>query len=94
MATERTEHQAWAESQIAALIELGVNAVDAQKTTDWVLVHIPLGENPATYIFPAEMLWEEPSSQAAIDDAAAAWMASDSVPNRFKRLLHAKQESE
>lgn len=92
MATERSEHQMWAESQISALIELGINPIDAQKSVDWVLDNLPHGEDPATYVFPAHALWQEPASREAIDDAAADWIAKDSVPARFKRILHARLE--
>lgn len=90
MAVERSQHQQWADEQIATLIDLGINPIDAQKSVQWVLDNLPYDADPATYIFPADMLWQEPS--ALVDDSAAAWMSSDSVPNRFKRLLQAREE--
>jgi hypothetical protein len=92
MATERSQHQQWAEAEIASLIELGIHPLDAQRAVDWVLDHLPYGEDPATYIFPAEQLWTEPSAPENVQDAAAAWM--EEVQPRFARLLHAKEESE
>lgn len=92
MPTERSQHQAWAEKEIATLIELGVNPIDAQKRVDWVLDHLPDGADPATHIFPASELWTEPGAPENVQDAAAAWMESDDTPARFKRLLHAKEE--
>lgn len=94
MATERSQHQAWADSQMAALIELGINPLDAQRTVDWVLANLPPGEDPATYIFPADVLYQDPASDAAIADARADWYAADHIPAKYKRLLDAKEESE
>jgi len=94
MATERSQHQQWADKQVAALIEIGVNPLDAEKSVQWVLTHLPAGEDPATYIFPANALYEDPASDAAISDARADWYAADHIPARFKRLLDAKEETE
>jgi hypothetical protein len=75
MAKERSEHQQWADAQIAALIELGVSPLDSQRQVDWVLANLPVGEDPATYIFPANALWQEPSTQQ--EDSAANFIAKD-----------------
>lgn len=90
MAVERSQHQQWADEQVRQLIELGVNPIDAQESIDWILANLPLGADPSTYIFPSSALYEDLPEK--MSDAAAAWMASDSVPNRFKRILHARSE--
>lgn len=92
MATERHEHQHWANEQIAALIELGVNPIDSQRAVDWVLANLPDGEDPATYIFPAYVLYEDPASPENIRDARADWYAAEHISARWKRLLDAKEE--
>ena len=92
MATERSEHQQWADQEIESLVELGFDLADAEARVRFVLDNLPPGADPATYIFPPHDLWQEPSSQQT--DSAAAWMADDNVPPRFKRLLHARQEDE
>jgi hypothetical protein len=92
MATERSQHQAWAESQVQALVDLGVDILDAQRSVDWILDNLPFDADPATYVFPADALWQEPSSDASVDDARADWMAKDEVPAKFKRLLEARAE--
>ncbi len=92
MAVERSQHQQWADEQVRQLIELGINPLDAQEAVDWVLANLPPGADPATYIFPASALYDDPATQ--MGNAAAAWMASDSVPNRFKRILHARAEDD
>lgn len=94
MPTERSEHQAWAESQIAALIELGINPLDAQKSVDWVLEHLPPDADPATHIFDAAELYEEPDTPENVHDSRADWYAADHIPPKYKRLLDAQEESE
>jgi hypothetical protein len=79
----------WAENQIQALIRIGIDAIDAERSVNWVLEHLPPGADPRTYIFPAETL-NEPLDQKAVDDARADWYASEGVPNKYKRLLDAR----
>lgn len=79
----------WAENQIQALIRIGFDAIDAERSVNWVLQHLPPGADPTTYIFPAEVL-NEPLDEKAIDDARADWYASGAVPNKYKRLLDAR----
>lgn len=90
MATERHVHQAWADKEIAALIELGTNPIDAEKRISWVLDNLPPGADPATYIFPAHSLWQEPATKQ--DDSASAYIASDDTPNKYKRVLTSREE--
>ncbi len=90
MATERHEHAAWAESQTQALVDLGVNILDATKRIDWILANLPPNENPATYIFPAHVLYQDPAGEQ--QDSAAAFIASDDIPNSKKRILGARAE--
>jgi hypothetical protein len=87
----KNPHQNWAESQIAALVEIGIDLQEAQRSVKWVLDNLPQGEDPATWIPSAEQINVE-ISDADIVDARADWYASDSVPPRFKRLLDAVED--
>lgn len=93
MATERHQHAQWAQSQYDALVELGVSPIDAQKRIDWILANLPDGEDPATYIFPPNALWQDPAAPDKEQDSAAAFIASDDTPNKYKRLLHSREEN-
>jgi hypothetical protein len=79
----------WAEGQIQELIKIGIDAIEAERSVNWVLEHLPPGADPRTYIFPAETL-NEPLDQKAVDDARADWYAANAVPNKYKRLLDAR----
>lgn len=94
MATERSEHQRWQESQIQALVELGVSILDATRQVQWVLDNLPPDADPSTHIFPAGALWQEPSSSESIHDARSNWYAAEHIPAKYKRLLDAKEETE
>jgi hypothetical protein len=88
--TERPEPLVkWAEKQIQELIKIGYDAIEAERSVNWVLQHLPSGADPTTYIFPAEVL-NEPLDQKAVDDARADWYASKAVPTVDKRILDAK----
>lgn len=79
----------WAENQIQALIRIGFDAIEAERSVNWVLQHLPPGADPRTHVFPAETL-NEPLDEAAITDARASWYASDAIPPKYKRLLDAR----
>lgn len=79
----------WAEGQIQELIKIGFDAIDAERSVNWVLQHLPPGADPRTYIFPAETL-NEPLDERAVTDARADWYASEAVPTKYKRLLDAR----
>ena len=79
----------WAESQIQALIGIGYDAIEAERSVNWVIMHLPPGANPTTYIFQADTL-SEPLDDKATDDARADWYASEAVPTKYKRLLDAR----
>jgi hypothetical protein len=81
----------WAEQQTQALIALGVDAIEAERSVQWVLDHLPPGADPNTYVFAADTL-NEPLDQEAVANARAAWYAGENVPARFKRLLDARLE--
>jgi hypothetical protein len=83
-------HEKWADLQIAALLEIGVDATDAQRSVKWTLDNLPTGEDPNTWI-PDGHDNTDVSSSAIIHDARVAWYANDAVPARFKRLLDARQ---
>lgn len=79
----------WAEKQIQALITIGLDAIEAERSVTWVLQHLPPGADPTTYVFPAEVL-NEPLDEKAIGDARQDWYNSDAVPAKYKRLLDAR----
>lgn len=89
----KNPHQDWAESQIAALVEIGVDLIETQRSVKWVLDNLPEGENPATWIPTANQLRAE-ITDADIQDARADWYTQDSVPPRFNRLLDAVEDIE
>jgi hypothetical protein len=91
--TERYRHQTWVESQLRALIDIGVDLAEAERSVKRVLDMLPLGADPATWIPTAEDLWIQPDGKEAIDDARADWYASEAVQGRFKRLLDAEIET-
>lgn len=80
---------AWAEAQVQALLEAGVDRMDAERIVAWVEKNH--GGDMATEPLPAEVVERlSEVTDADVQDAAADWMASDGVPNRYKRLLHAR----
>ncbi len=79
----------WAESQIQALIRIGYDAIEAERSVNWVIQHLPPGADPRTYVFPAETL-NEPLDDKAVSDARQDWYSSDGIPAKYKRLLDAK----
>jgi hypothetical protein len=89
----KNPHQDWAESQIAALVEIGVDLIEAQRSVKWVLDNLPSGENPATWIPTAEQM-QSAITDADIQDARADWYAQDNVPSKFNRLLDAVEDVE
>ena len=86
------ELRKWAEGQIQELIRIGFDAIEAERSVNWVLDHLPPGADPRTYVFPAEQL-SDPLDQLAVTDARIHWYASDAVPRKFKRLLDAREDS-
>lgn len=92
MATDQAKHRKWADLQIAALLDLGIDLADAQRSVQWVLDRMPEDADPDTWIPDADLLYSEPSSPEAIQDARAAWYASDGVQGKYKRLLDAREE--
>ena len=90
MGIATADHSRWANAQVAALVELGTNPVDAQASVDWVLRHLPAHADPATYVFPEHVLVDELTTREVIADARIAFYASDDIPSRYKRILDAK----
>ena len=81
---------AWAETQVQALLAAGVDRIDAERIVGFVeknhggdVERDPLPEDLTDRM--AEV------TEADALDAAADWMASPAVPNRYKRLLHARK---
>lgn len=79
----------WAENQIQALIRIGFDALEAERSVNWVVNHLPPGADPRTHVFPAEVL-NEPLDDKAVADARSDWYSSDAVSNKYKRLLDAR----
>jgi len=93
MAANAAAHRKWADGQITALLDLGVDLADAQRSVNFVLDNMPEGADPNTWIPSAELLQQEPSAPELVQDARAAWYASDAVPPKYKRLLDAREET-
>lgn len=88
-----TDRDRWAEDQMADLIEAGVDVLDAEKIVAAALAAIPLGEDPATYTqTPMAAARDAEVTDEDIADARADWYASDAVPQRYKRILDAKEQ--
>lgn len=83
------ELERWASKQVAALIDAGVNALDAHNAVNRALAKLPPGADPNTYV-PRDVPFEDLSSKAVLDDLRAAWYGDEDVPSRFKRILDAK----
>jgi len=89
-----TDRDRWAEDQMADLIEAGVDVLDAEKIVAAALAAIPLGEDPATYTqAPMAAARDAEVTEEDIADARADWYASDAVPQRYKRILDAKERT-
>jgi len=89
MATE--PRRKWADRQIAALLDIGIDLADAQASVQWALDHMPEDADPDTWIPSADLLAaQDPSAPEAVQDARAAWYASDGVSAKYKRLLDAR----
>jgi hypothetical protein len=69
MATDQAKHRKWADAQVAALLELGVDLADAQRSVKWTLDTMPEGADPNTWIPTVEQLYHDPSTPEAIQDA-------------------------
>lgn len=80
------DNHKWGEKEIQALIDIGVNPIDAQRSVAWTLQHLPVGDDPATWIPSVDDLYE-PIDSAIIQDAATT--AFERYPKKFKRLLSA-----
>jgi len=93
LATERSQHQAWADKQRDALLDIGVDLADANRRVDWVLEHLPNGGDPATWVPDGGDL-DTPIDAAAASDANVFFMASDATPRRLTLLLSAKLEDD
>ena len=85
------ELQKWGELEAQNLMSIGVDPLDAQRTTKWILDNLPEGEDPATWRPTAAQL-EIPVDTPEVEaDTLADWFAKDHVPVRFKRLISARR---
>ena len=82
-------HEKWASRQIAAAIELGINALDAAEAMRAYIAALPPDADPATYVLPAFQLTQEISAKEFVDDARVEWYGDEAIPAMFKRLLDA-----
>lgn len=80
------DNHKWAEKEIQALINAGVNPLDAQRSVNWTLTHMPPNADPAKWI-PAASDLDTPVDKASVQDAAAVWF--ERVKPKYKRLLNA-----
>lgn len=85
------DHSKWAEEQIQALMDIGIDEAEAQRSINWVLKNMPEGADPSRWIPTAAQL-DTPLDEADIQDARTDWYAKDSVPPEFNRLLDAAEE--
>lgn len=83
-------HEKWQNSQVRALVAIGVNPLDAQSAVKRFLAKLPYGADPATFVAPAYTLAEDLISKSVADDLRVAWYGSENVEPRFKRLLDAQ----
>lgn len=79
----------WANAQVKALIEAGVNPLDAQRSATWVLAHVPVGVDLDTWI-PATFDMVETLDKTSEADALSVWFSEAEV--KGKRLLSAGVE--
>ena len=80
----------WAERQIRVMVECGVSLANAQAAVAFALKRLPQGADPETYILPAELLEQNVSDPALLQDARVDWYQQEHVANQYKRLLDAR----
>jgi hypothetical protein len=83
-------HERWAEQQIRAAVACGISLANAQAAAKWVLDHLPPDADPTTYIFSAEQLGQNITTEAIEMDARRDWYERENVPSTFKRILDAR----
>jgi hypothetical protein len=83
---DATSLHKWAEHETTGLIAAGVNPLDAQRSIDWTLAHLPAGADPTTWI-PTTLDLFGAIDKADLQDALAAWFLT--APTEYKRLLSA-----
>jgi len=79
----------WIDKQTKALIDAGVNPVDAARSAKWAIDTMPAGSDPDTWIPTVLDIAENPDDETVLHDTRVAWYADDSIPAKFKRLLDA-----
>jgi hypothetical protein len=82
----------WAKRQVAELIDLGDDALDAEAFVAAVLALVPEGEDPSTYPLSADDIAALARvTNEAVQAARVEWYAADWVPARYKRLLDSRE---
>ena len=81
----------WRENQIQALIAAGLDPLDAERTVDLLLRHMPDGVDPEQWMptFDVLRLLDDESAEA-LQDARADWYAV--VPAKWSRILEAQEK--
>lgn len=85
------DRQKWADRQVKALIDAGVNPLDAELSAQWVLDTAPADADLDTWIPTVLQIAENPDDPALVQDARVDWYAKEETPAKFKRLLDAKE---
>jgi len=78
----------WLEKQAQALLAIGIDAPDVQRTIQWLLQRVPPNADPSTWV-PTEFDLMEPITPNTIQDARADWYMR--APAKYKRLLDAPE---
>lgn len=80
------DNHKWAERETKALINAGVNPLDAERSTAWTLANMPPYVDPSTWI-PSISDLDSIVDKAAVQDGLTVWFAR--VQAKYKRLLSA-----
>jgi len=78
------DHSKWAETETQVLIRIGVNPIDARRSTLWTLAHLPIGADPAKWIPTAADLTEIIDA-SKVQDARIVWY--ERKPAKIRQLL-------
>jgi len=82
----------WAERQKQALIDAGVNPLDAQQAVQWVIDNLPAGADPSTWLPAAHHIIDlvRDAQSDVVIDAKAYWHSDEAIPARYNAILSAQ----
>lgn len=82
----------WAEQQKQALIDAGVNPLDAQQAVQWVIDNKPADADPDTWLpAPHHIVDLARDAQTGVTtDAKAYWHSHEAIPQRYNAILSAQ----